>query len=401
MKHPQNDQIETNRKKKDPYRFMKLKELFSDEQCNMGRQTEIDLSKTGMILELILCHCFIECSSDERLLHGLPFVMDSVIGGPLGAPGFMVAMGIGMIYTRHNSPRDYLKRGSMLFIYSFLLNICRFTIPFLIGYAITGNYDKYMSDIVYLTFENDILMFAALAFMLMALLTKLKTPPWLILATGFAMSGIATLLNGVDFGNDAANIIAGHFIGTEDPEGRVCSYFTLFNWFVVPAFGYFYGYYYSRLKDKKRFHLIFAVPALILTVIYLYIGITQRTGVFGEGQLCYYHISTYDILGALCAAVARLGLFYALSLVVPDFIKSFAKASGQNVTCVYCIQWVLIVVITNLVIYIPRGTQELNDGQTLLLAVGVTVVSLVLAYYYKIFKTNRLMKHEEKNNTDK
>ncbi len=351
-----------------------------------------------MLFELVLCHCFIACTSDERLLHGLPFVMDSVIGGPMGAPGFMVVMGLGMIYTRHNTPRDFVKRGLSLGITAYLLNLCRFTIPFLIGYAITGDYDYYMSDIVYLTLENDILMFAALAFLLMALLVYLKLPPWAILVTGFAMSGLATLLNGIDLGNDAANIFVGYFFGTEDAAGRVCSYFTLFNWFVVTAFGYCYGYYYSRLKDKTRFHLIFAVPSFLLSIVYLYIGVTQRTGVFGEGQLCYYHITTYDILGSLFAATARMGIFYALSFVVPGFIKCFAKEAGANVTSVYCIQWVLVMVISSLVLRIATGTTELQDLETVLLAEGITAVSFIGAHYYKKFKRNRLEKREKKIN---
>ncbi len=379
---------------------MRLKDLFADEPCNTGRQLEIDLSKTVMLFELVLCHCFIQCTSDERLLHGFPFVMDSVIGGPLGASGYMAAMGLGMIYTRHNSPKEFAVRGLKLGLIGLLLNLCRFTIPYLIGYAITGNYEKYIADLFFLTFENDILIFASLAFLTMALLRYLKTPPWLMLVIAFAMSGIATMLNGIDLGNDAANVFVGYFIGTEDPEGRVCSYFTLFNWFVIPVVGYFYGYYYCRLKDKKRFHLIFSLPSLVIAVIYLIIGISQRIGVFGEGQLCYYHINTYDMIGTVFVSVAIIGIYYLLSLIVPEFIKKFSKVASANVTALYCVQWVVIVVFADLILYISTGSQELDDWQIVIAAIIIFTISFFSAYFYKKIKKKLVSMHEKKINPD-
>jgi hypothetical protein len=89
----------------------------------------------------------------------------------------MVVMGMGMLYTGHFSSRDFARRGIKLGLLGILLNICRCTVPYLIGYAITGDYGKYMTDIVFETFENDILMFAGLSFLLMALLRHLKLSP--------------------------------------------------------------------------------------------------------------------------------------------------------------------------------------------------------------------------------
>ncbi|MBR6391185.1 MAG: hypothetical protein IKS16_07585, partial [Lachnospiraceae bacterium] len=83
----------------------RIKALFADEPCNTGRQTEIDIVKTILIFDLVFCHCFLTCCSDERLSTGLPYFMDTIWGGPLGAPGFMMAMGVGMIYTVHSTPR--------------------------------------------------------------------------------------------------------------------------------------------------------------------------------------------------------------------------------------------------------------------------------------------------------
>ena len=115
--------------------------------------------------------------TEERLAHGFAYFVDTIWGGPLGAPGFMVAMGMGMCYTRFYTSRRFARRGLRLCLAGLILNICRCTLPYLIGYSITGDYDKYMSDIVFVTFENDILMFAGLSFILMALLKHLKMSP--------------------------------------------------------------------------------------------------------------------------------------------------------------------------------------------------------------------------------
>ena len=53
-------------------------------------------------------------------------------GGPLAAPVFMFSMGIGMIYTHHDSPREHIKRGWKLLLTGYLLNFFRQTLPQLI-----------------------------------------------------------------------------------------------------------------------------------------------------------------------------------------------------------------------------------------------------------------------------
>ena len=371
-----------------------IKKLFADEPCNTGRQTEIDIVKTILIFDLVFCHCFLTCCSDERLLTGLPYFMDTIWGGPLGAPGFMMAMGVGMIYTGHSTPRQFAQRGIKLAALGLLLNICRCTIPYLIGYALTGNYDKYMSDIVFETFENDILMFAGLSFLLMAVFKQLKLRPLIIFVIGLIMSGAATVLNGTDLHSLTANIIAGHFIGTEDAAGQVRSYFTLLNWFVVPAFGNLYGYWYIRLKDKNTFHLITGIPALLLTNLYLVSGVINRRGIFGDGELCYYHIGLYDIFGVIICTVAFYAVAYWLSLIVPEGISNLAENAGKHLTSVYFIQWIIIRVTTDIVLYNLKGDLELADAQIILLALFILILTVAVSACFQKLRRKVINSHE-------
>ena len=118
---------------------MKFRDLFADKPVNTGRQNALDLGKAFPILCLPFVHTFIECTTDAGLGHGIPYLFDSIIGGPFSAPMWMFAMGIGILYTRHTATRDMIKRGLTIIGFFFLLNTCRFLIPYLIGYGITGD----------------------------------------------------------------------------------------------------------------------------------------------------------------------------------------------------------------------------------------------------------------------
>ena len=215
---------------------MHMKEsLYGDSAINCGRQKELDLAKCGAILCLALIHCVIECTPEEQLVSGIPYLFDTVIGGPLSATVFMFAMGVGVAHKNSQSTRDGALRGLRIMLISYMLNICRFLIPYLIGYGITGDTGKYIDPLLYKVLCNDILLFAGMALVLISLFRKLKD--WQMAAIAFAASAAGTMLNGVDVNNALGNILLGYLIGTEDAAGMVMSYFPLLNWLVFPVSG--------------------------------------------------------------------------------------------------------------------------------------------------------------------
>ena len=214
---------------------MKLKDkIFSNEQINTSRQWEFDLARAVIIFCLALIHVTIECSTDEGLCSGIPYLFDTVIGGPFSAPMYMFVMGVGMCYTRKNSPMEHFVRGAKILAVGYILNICRFLIPYSIGYAITGDYGYYIEPLLYKVLGNDILIFAGLAMMIMALFVKLKLSNIVMIIIATVMCGFGTLLNGVDVGTPLGNIFLGYLIGTEDAAGMVLSDFPILNWLMFP-----------------------------------------------------------------------------------------------------------------------------------------------------------------------
>ena len=377
---------------------MHMKErLYGDSAINCGRQKEIELAKCAAILCLALIHCVIECTPEEQLVSGIPYLFDTVIGGPLSAPVFMFAMGVGVAHKNGQSTRDGALRGLRIMLISYMLNICRFLIPYLIGYGITGDTGKYIDPLLYKVLCNDVLLFAGMALVLIALFRKMKLKDWQMAAIAFAASAAGTMLNGVDVNNALGNILLGYLIGTEDVVGMVMSYFPLLNWLVFPVSGYIFGKRLLRLKDKNLFYGILSAICVPVATIYYAVGIVYERGMFGEGQNCYYHLQFSDALGALLSTIGVLGICHFLIRYLPEWVSSLSQKISRNITSIYCIHWVLVVYITNLGLYIWRGTQVLPVWQTLLLGTAIEIAAIyIAAIWQQIRKRVRGWQNEKK-----
>lgn len=369
---------------------MSLREkIFSREIVNSGRQPELDLAKTVLIFCLALVHCVIECTPEEQLAHGIPFLFDSVIGGPLGAPMFMFAMGFGMVYTKRAAPGDHVRRGLRIGITGYVLNLCRFLVPFLAGYLMTGDFEKYIEPLPYQVLGNDILQFAALAMEMIALFVRLRLSNAAMLFICLALSVAGTLLSGVDAGSPAGNIFLGYLIGTEDAAGAVFSDFPLLNWLIVPVSGYVFGRLLQHVKNKNLFYGLLSAAGTAVCAVYFPLGIAGGWGMFGEGQNCYYHISTTDALVSISAAVGILGIYHVIVPCLSGRALDCVTQISRDVNRVYCIHWVFVMWITNVILYQMRGTQELPVSVTLLLGACISIVSIAAAHFWLMAKKGR------------
>lgn len=358
------------------------KRIFSKEIVNNDRQKELDLAKAVLIFCLALVHCIIECTPEEKLVSGVPYLFDSVIGGALGAPMFMFAMGAGMVYARHQAPGDYARRSIRLGLAGYTLNICRYLLPFLLGYLFTGDYEKYIIPLPYRVLGDDILQFAALAMLMMGLFVRLRLSCGMMFGISLLMSVLGTCFCEIDVGNPLGNIFLGYFFGIEDAAGMVFSDFPLFNWMIIPVCGYIFAQFLLHVKNKNLFYAVVSTIGVLVTVIYFPLGIQNEWGMFGEGQNCYYHLRTIDAAVSLAAAIGALGIYHVIICYIPDKVMAVAKDISYNITNVYCIHWVFVVLITNVVLYIWRGTQELPVVITLLLGTGISIVAMIIAHFW-------------------
>ncbi len=362
-----------------------MEKVFYDLPQNTGRQYEIDLARAVVIFFLAPIHVAIACSTYEALGSGIPYILDTVIGGPFSAPMYMFAMGLGMFYTRKSSPKDYFLRGARLLALGYVLNIFRSIIPYLIGYKITGNAEKYLEPLLFEMLGNDILVFAGISMMLMAGLFAIHTNRSVLLILALASSALGTLLKGINVGNDLGNIFLGYLIGTENARGETMSYFPLLNWIIFPLAGYLFASILVRVRDKKTFYLWLSLPCALFTIVYFILGIRSRTGMFGVSESCFYHLAFSDAIASLILTLALIGLYYFLSLILPQWFLRLAGTVSRNITEVYFIHWIFVSVITDLLLYIVRGSQILTSSQILLLGTAISIASIAIAHYLRAF----------------
>lgn len=220
--------------------------LLSKDRLNTGRQPEIDLLKAFCIGWMIMLHTQ-ECLAETE---NLIFVISDYACTFSGAAAFMICMGLGVRYSRHQSPKAWLTRGWELLTVGQLLNLCRNALPNLIAWWTTE--EQYFIANSLLVIQADILSFAGLAFLLLAALRALRMPDGGVLGLGIALNLAAAALCGGMKPPESYLLsqLMGYFVVT-DAE----SYFPLCSYFVFVAFGYWLGGVYLRIRDKRRLSL--------------------------------------------------------------------------------------------------------------------------------------------------
>ena len=364
----------------------KVKGMLADKPVNTGRQLDVDIAKAEMVLMLPFIHCIIECTSEEGLCSGIPYLFDTIIGGPFSGPMYLFAMGIALVYSRKVTPGLQLKRGLILLGIFYLSNTCRFLIPYMIGYKISGDREQFIDPLFYRWLGNDVLLFASLAIITIAVFRYLGLSDKAMLGIAAAMTVASSLIGDVDTHSMFGNIFLGYFIGTDDATGLVISDFPLMTWLIIPVAGMVFGRVLIRVKNKREFYRTVSWIPLIIALAYFPVGIHFGWGMFGEGQNCYYHMKIWDVCICLCLDVGMLGVWYALSRRLPTGAKAFFSEVSANITAIYCIHWVFVRSITNVILYIINGTQLLPLWETMLLSLAILIVSLIMAHYYKSVK---------------
>ena len=377
---------------------MKYKDWISKDKINTGRQQELDLARAIPVMSLPFVHCVIECCSAETINQPIPFLFNVIIGAPLGAPIFMFCMGISLVYSKHSDAKEIMRRGLILFIAGFILNMMRFGIPYLIGYMITGEADRFLAPILYKIFGNDILQFAGLALLLFGFLKKQKLQDHVIVIIAVIMSLIGWCFRHMNFGIPVVNVILGHIIGTEEPNGFVLSDFPVMNWFLVPVAGYIFGNILIRLQDKKKFYLPFIPMFAVIYWVYFAIETRLHFGKMAGGATLveeendYYHAEFFDIISYIVCAIGMLGVYYLITSHCPEKLNKFFQSVSRNITRIYVIHWFFVVMSTNVILYKINGTQELPVYQIMILALIIFLIS----YFGALFIEKKTKEKKQK-----
>lgn len=366
-----------------------MRDVLAAEPVNTERQLEVDIGKASMVLMLPFIHCIIECCTDAQFDYGIPFLFDTIIGGAFSAPMYLFCMGICMVYSRNATTAERVSRGIRLIGIFYLAQTFRYLIPYLIGYGITGDREQFIDPLIYRWLGNDVLLFAGMAIIVIALFIHWGLSDRMMIEISAVLLLATNLIGDVDTGSRFGNIFLGYFIGTTDTDEMVVSDFPLLTWLIVPVCGYAFGKVLVRVRDKDRFYGRLIIPMLAIPAIWYPIGNHFELGVFDYGQNAYYHMMAWDCVCYLCLTVGMLSLWHFVSKLLGKGLKAFLTETSRNITSIYCIHWVFVICITNVILYIVNGTQILPVPYVMLIALGIDIAAWIIAHYWSVYKNGR------------
>ena len=320
--------------------------IFSKEKINISHQPEFDYLKTLGVFSICVSHVYMTFSEGclRLFVDFLRFIL---------TPGaLMLLMGIGMKYTRHHEPKNYIYRGFVLVTMSQLVNFLRDCLPNLIAWWTTGN-KNFLAEAL-LILQVDILSFAGIAFIFLGLLKLLKLSDICIMIIGIMMNIIHfysyKLIKSPN--NYLLSQFFGYFIIT-DAE----TYFPLCSYFIFVSIGYWLGEIYQKISNKDKFYnriLFFCLPP---SIIYRHFRDLNKIPKLPEfGSIEYYFLNPGpDAIICVITNLSVLAIFYKIDTILkgtPEFIAH----AGKNMNQYYIISYILTMQI-NCFIRVTKGNK--------------------------------------------
>ncbi|MBO6113265.1 MAG: hypothetical protein J6P45_09495 [Lachnospiraceae bacterium] len=316
-----------------------MKRFISDKAVNRGRQPEVDILKAFCIVMMILLHAFEYITGFDT--SQLPVYKAIHFSGSfVGAAAFMICMGIGVRYSRHQEVREHIKRGFELLTVGQLLYLIDYGIPGVIGFLTFG--DRIALANAMLVLQDDILTFAGLAFILLGILKKLKLSDGWILVTALIMN----ILNFIQYHMGLPmpeSFLLRQFIAFFIVNDAEC-YFSLSVYFIFVAFGYYIGGIYPRISDKDGLSARILMICLPPWALYYFIRVRGLIPFLPEFDSEEQNIINFgpDAVMNCIGCLMLLALFFRLQKFIPEKVSSVIYFISAHINEYYCVSCVLI-----------------------------------------------------------
>ncbi len=363
-------------------RFPVNKTLIAQENVNTGRQFEIDIAKVISIVWMILVHVDEECYKNIEFAPGLETGINlfiEFVGGPLAAPVFMIAMGIGMVYSKNQEPKVNAIRGLKLIQNGYLLNIARGTVPCLVFFVLYNS-----KDLLYTSLEEllclDILHFAGLVFIFFALVRYFKVKDAYVALIALALLFIGSVIAPVYPDGELASIGIG-YLTYQNP----LTPFPFFTWLIYPVIGYLFGKVLMRVTDKTKFYTRLLAGGAGLFCVFtalLLAGDYELTELFVDDNM--YDQNTVKVFWILSIAAIWSSLLYfvSLKLINVESIKKLVAFMSKKINAIFITQWILIGWMT----WGNFFGCAVYGFKFLFFFVSITVLTVVLVYLTELLK---------------
>ncbi len=351
-----------------------MRSFLSSEKVNTGRQFEVDCVKFFAIPFMVGIHFYEQFGKYDFAGVVPDTIFRNVIefiGGPLAAPVFMFCMGIGMVYTKHDSASDFMKRGLKLLLTGYALNFFRQTLLQLIGMALGMETDL---DVIGGLLCVDILPFAGMTFLTVGLMKKWRF-------SSVRMCGIAFLMQALGIWVTKVHMEPGviqNLLGLIVPTGKWTS-FPLSLWLVYPALGILFGECLKRCKYKKQMYVSLIILSLVFFASYtaglLFIGF-PICNIYALCDDSYYHHNIIATLWIVPIIILALGICHLVfGKLERTKVGGLIRYCSVNLNTIYIIQWMIIAY--SVAVSILLGKDKTYSPLIIIMGGGiVTIVSI-------------------------
>lgn len=311
-----------------------------------NRLLSIDLARGLAVFFMIAVHT-LEVFANPEVKNSVFGQFIEFLGGPPAAPVFMTLMGFSFIYSRQSELKPKLLRGLKIFLSGYVLNIVRGVIPFTLStylkldIAQTFPIEK-LNEFTILTIV-DILQFAGIALMIMALIQEFKVNKNVILLSAFLISMLSPFLWGLKLNIPVIDQIfellwGDQPIGFSFIDNKIA--FPIFPWLSFPLLGMFLGDTMKNTNDQNRTFKHFGVGGILVLLIGIVISYNNIEYHFND----YYH-SRQGAMLFMCGFVVFW--IYITKIVIDklptnklfDLLFKWSK----GVTNIYFVQWIIII----------------------------------------------------------
>ena len=355
------------------------------EQVNTSRQFEVDCVRFFAILFMVCIHVYefyTDCDYGSVMPDTVYRNVIEFLGGPMSAPVFMFAMGIGMVYTRHKTAKDFIKRGWKLLLLGYILNIVRETVPQLIE-LYKGMEPQF--SMVNGLLNVDILHFAGMAFLTIGVMKKLDFSPRLMFAIALLMQGIGIWANLLTIRSEALQDLLGLIL----PTGRMVA-FPLTLWLIYPVLGMIFGGYLVECYNKKAMYrklmCCCVIFFLVYTVSLIYMGVDIRE-FYALYDDIYYDQTFLNTLWNIPLIVVALGTsFFLFSGLENTIAGRFIRFCSEKVIVIYIVQWIIILHTVEQIYILGREKMQLSPGVIVLAAASILGMSFGITWIYHKIK---------------
>lgn len=286
---------------------------------------------------------------------------------------FLFTIGFGVIYTRKQSPVQMAKRGLKLLADAYLLNIARGVLPLLLFWLVKGELDREMLFVN--LFTVDVLHFAAIAYLIMALLKQCRISRSFFLPIAFLMLSIWPFVMEPMSQIESPMLRAALdlFVRCDD-----LSIFPFLNYFIYVTVGMMAAEFFAGRKRPVGFYRM-----LLLYMAVFWTGVLLYGYANGVSIRAYYDLSCQqdlpDFQMLILEATLMLGefaLFHLLHRHVRENGKAFELICfcGTKLTSIYIVHWIMIGWLSAVVRML--GWEGWPFEITALISVGITLISI-------------------------